>query len=107
MPAAPVHPTEERLFLAACLAHIKRADGSLAKDWSLAETARRGADDLLKRYLASPTLPDQLTEQAYRASEDLRTSPADSHNWPATQAQAERVLPVAMRVLYVLSTAAG
>jgi hypothetical protein len=60
--ALPVHPTEERLFLAACLAHLKRADGSHAKDWSLAETAHRGALELLRKYLASPLLSDALTE---------------------------------------------
>jgi|GEM_PF-7085994 len=100
----PVHPTEERLFLAACLAHIKRADGSQAKDWSLAETARRGAADLLKKYLASPVLPDTLTERAYVALEDLRANPVAERDWPATQDQAERVLPIVIQLLYVLAS---
>ena len=55
--AQPIHPNEERLFLGACLAHLKRADGGQAKDWSLAETAHRGAAELLTKYLASPGCP--------------------------------------------------
>ncbi|GAB3876046.1 hypothetical protein GCM10028824_33010 [Hymenobacter segetis] len=102
--ALPVHPTEERLFLGACLAHLKRADGSQANDWSLAETARRGAAELLTTYLASPRLPDALTERAHAALEDLRLGTPEDRDWPATQAQAERVLPVAMQLLYVLAT---
>lgn len=98
----PVHPTEERLFLAACLAYLKRADGSQGRDWSLAETARRGAADLLRKYLASSLLPDTLTERVYAALEDLRSNPAGERDWPATLAQAERVLPVAIHLLYVL-----
>ena len=100
----PVHPTEERLFLAACLAHIKRADGSQAKDWSLAETAHRGASDLLRKYLASPLLTDVLTERAYGALEDLRTDTPEARHWHASQAQAERVLPVVIQLLYVLAS---
>jgi len=101
----PIHPTEERLFLAACLAHIKRADGSQAKDWSLAETAHRGASDLLKKYLASPLVPDTLTERIYAALEILRTNTPAEREWHATQAQAERVLPVVIQLLYVLASA--
>jgi hypothetical protein len=93
---------EERVLLAACLAHLKRADGSLDKDWSIAHIAWRGAHDLLRKHLAHAQLPDQLTELAFAASEDLRTGPPSPHDWPATQAQAERVLPVVMRLLYVL-----
>jgi hypothetical protein len=101
----PVHPTEERLFLAACLAHLKRADGSQAKDWSLAENAHRGALELLRKYLASPLLPDALTERAYAALEDLRRDTPQERDWPTTQAQAERVLPVVIQLLYVLAIA--
>lgn len=101
----PIHPTEERLFLAACLAHIKRADGSQAKDWSLSETAHRGASDVLRKYWASPLLPDTLTERAYTVLEDLRTDTPDERNWHASQAQAERVLPVVIQLLYVLTSA--
>jgi hypothetical protein len=95
---------EERLLMAACLAHIKRADGSLEKDWSIAQIAQRGAHEVLKKYQAHALLPDQLTEDAFAASEDLRTQPAPGLDWPATQAQAERVLPVVMHLLYVLGT---
>jgi hypothetical protein len=98
----PIHPTEERLFLAACLAHIKRADGSQAKDWSLAETAHRGASDLLRKHLTSLLLPDALIERAYDALEDLRTDTPAARNWHASQVQAERVLPVVIQLLYVL-----
>jgi hypothetical protein len=101
--AQPIHPIEERLFLGACLAHLKRADGGQAKDWSLAETAHRSAAELLTKYLASPRLPDALTDRAHAALEDLRAGTPEDRNWPATQAQAERVLPVAMQVLYVLA----
>jgi hypothetical protein len=101
----PVHPTEERLFLAACLAHLNRADGSQAKDWSLAETAHRGASDLLRKYLASPVLPDPLTERVYEALEDLRRAPTEERDWSATQAQAARVLPMVIQLLYVLAAA--
>jgi hypothetical protein len=94
---------EERVLMAACLAHIKRADGSLDKDWSVAEIAWRGAHDLLKKYLAYAHLPDKLTEDLFEASEDLRTRSSPSgRDWVATQAQAERVLPVVMRLLYVI-----
>jgi hypothetical protein len=93
---------EERVLMAACLAHIKRADGSLAKDWDIAQTAQRSAHEVLKKYQAHAQLPDQLTEAAFGASEDLRTHPALSLDWPATQAQAERVLPVVMHLLYIL-----
>ncbi|GAB3862341.1 hypothetical protein GCM10028822_42920 [Hymenobacter terrigena] len=99
----PVHPTEERLFLAACLAHLKRADGSQAKDWCLAETAHRGARELLHQYLTSPQLPDTLTEWAHAALEDLRRNSPRERDWLTTQAQAKRVLPVAMQLLYVLA----
>ena len=102
--SSAVHPTEERVFLAACLAHIKRADGSQAKDWCLADTARRGATELLRKYLASPLLSDGLTERAYAALEDVRTDTIDARDWPATQYQAERVLPVAIQLLYVLAS---
>lgn len=94
---------EERVLLAACLAHLKRADGSLEKDWSIAQIAWRGAHDLLKKNLAHAQLPDQLTELAFAASEDLRASSPGSLDWPATQAQAVRVLPVVMQLLYVLN----
>jgi hypothetical protein len=105
MSASPaVHPTEERVFLAACLAHLKRADGSQPKDWCLADTARRGAAELLRKHLASPRLADGLTERAYAALEDLRTNPVEERDWSATQAQAERVLPVAMQLLLVLAS---
>jgi hypothetical protein len=103
-PSPAVHPTEERVFLAACLAHIKRADGSQAKDWCLADTARRGATELLRRYLASPLLSDELTERAYAALEDMRTDAVDEQDWPATQSQAERVLPVVIQLLCVLAS---
>jgi hypothetical protein len=95
---------EERMLMAACLAHIKRADGSLEKDWSVAQIAQRGAREALKKYQAHPLLPDKLTEEAFAASEDLRTQSDLEHDWSATQAQAERVLPVVMRLLYVLGT---
>ncbi|MBF9143495.1 hypothetical protein [Hymenobacter properus] len=95
---------EERLLMAACLAHIKRADGTLDKDWSIAHIAQRGASEVLRKHQAHPYLPDQLTEDAFAASEDLRTRPGAALDWPATQAQAARVLPVVMRLLYVLST---
>ena len=98
---------EERMLMAACLAHIKRADGSLEKDWSVAQIAQRGAHDVLRKYQAHAHLPDKLTEDAFAASEDLRTHPAVGLDWLATQAQAERVLPVVMRLLYVLGTLAG
>ncbi|MBO2009593.1 hypothetical protein [Hymenobacter negativus] len=98
---------EERMLMAACLAHIKRADGTLEKDWSIAQIAQRGAYDVLKKYQAHAHLPDTLTEEAFAASEELRRQPAVGLDWPATQAQAERVLPVVMRLLYVLSTLAG
>jgi hypothetical protein len=97
---------EERLLMAACLAHIKRADGSLEKDWSVAQIAQREAYDVLKKYQVHAHLPDSLTEAAFAASEDLRARPATGLDWPATQAQAERVLPVVMRLLYVLDTLA-
>ncbi|HEX8330819.1 MAG TPA: hypothetical protein VF629_25025 [Hymenobacter sp.] len=99
-----VHPSEERVFLAACLAHIKRADGSQAKDWFLADTARRGAAELLRKYLASPLLSDVLTERAHAAMEDLRKTAPYPQGWLATQSQAERVLPVAIQLLYVLAS---
>lgn len=102
---APVHPTEERLFLGACLAHLKRADGGQAKDWCLAETALRGAAELLTKYLASPRLSDALTDRAHAGLEDLRAGTSEGRDWLATQAQAERVLPIAMQVLYVLAAA--
>ena len=95
---------DERMLMAACLAHIKRADGTLDKDWSVAQIAHRGAREVLQKYQAHAHLPDQLTEQAFAASEDLRAHPAPVADWPAAQAQAERVLPVVMRLLYVLST---
>jgi hypothetical protein len=98
---------EERLLLAACLAHIRRADGSLEKDWSVAQTAQRGAREVLKKYQAHPCLPDGLTEAAFAASEDLRAHPGVALTWAATQAQAVRVLPVAMQLLYVLNTQPG
>ena len=90
--------------MAACLGHIKRADGSLEKDWSIAEIAWRGAYDVLRKYQAHAYLPDKLMEEAFAASEDLRTRLALALDWPATQAQAERVLPVVMRLLYVVGT---
>ena len=43
----PVHPTGERGFFATYLAHAKRADDRQAKDWCLADTARRSAGGLL------------------------------------------------------------
>ncbi|MDO7846677.1 hypothetical protein Q5H92_09940 [Hymenobacter sp. M29] len=96
---------EERMLMAACLAHIRRAGGSLEKDWSIAQIAQRGAHEVLKKYQAHAHLPDNLTEAAFAASEDLRTPPpAAGLDWPATQAQAARVLPVVMRLLYVLGT---
>ena len=95
---------EERVLLAACLAHIKRADGSQAKDWSIAQTAWRASSEILKKYQAHSDLPDGLTEAAFAASEDLRTSAASGYNWPAAQAQAERVLPVVQQVLYTVAT---
>ena len=98
---------EERMLMAACLAHIKRADGSLEKDWSIAQIAQRGAHDVLKKYQAHAHLPDTLTEEAFAASEALRTHPAVAMDWQATQAQAERVLPMVMRLLYVLGTLAS
>ncbi len=98
---------EERMLMAACLAHIKRADGTLDKDWSIAQIAQRGAREVLRKYQAHAHLPDTLTEAAFAASEDLRAHPGLSLDWPATQAQAERVLPVVMRLLYVLGTAAS
>ena len=98
---------EERMLMAACLAHIKRADGSLEKDWSIAQIAQRSTHDVLKNYQAHVHLPDTLTEEAFAASEDLRTHPAVAMDWQATQAQAERVLPVVMRLLYVLGTLAS
>lgn len=98
---------EERLLMAACLAHIKRADGSLEKDWSIAQIAQRGAHEVLRKYQAHALLPDQLTEVAFAASEDLRTQPALALDWPATQAQAARVLPIVMHLLYVLGTLPG
>jgi len=98
---------EERMLMAACLAHIKRADGTLEKDWSIAGIARRGAHEVLRKYQAHALLPDKLTEDAFAASEDLRTQPAAALDWPATQAQAGRVLPVVMHLLYVLGTLSG
>ena len=62
---------------------------------------------MLKKYQAHAHLPDKLTEEAFAASEDLRIHPAVAMDWQATQAQAERVLPVVMRLLYVLGTLAS
>ena len=95
------------MLLAACLAHIKRADGSQEKDWSIARTAWRESQDILKKYQAHSHLPDALTEAAFAASEDLRTPAASGPSWPAAQAQAERVLPVVQRVLYMMGSLPG
>ena len=77
---------------AAYLAHVKRADGSQAKDWCLVDTARCGAGGLLWKYRARPLLSDAFTKRAHAAWEGLRIAAQDGRDQRAAQFQTERVL---------------
>ena len=80
------------MFFAAYLAYAKRADGSQTKDWCQADSARRSAEGLLRKYRARPLLSDALTERAHAAWEDLRMAAPDEQDQRAAQFQTGRVL---------------
>ena len=90
-------------MVAGYLAHLKRADGSLSKDWAMARLAWATARDVLKKHVADVRLPEDLTVAAHEALEDVRRNDSIRLEWAAAQAQAQRVLPVVLRVLTVLA----
>jgi hypothetical protein len=92
-----------RLLLAAYLAHVRRADGSWPSDWTFARLAINQARRVLRQHLTDARLPHSLTIKAYAASEDLRASAPVATDWPKTQAQVVRVLPVVQRLLRTLA----
>ena len=93
----------ERLILAVGLLHTQRADGTRAKDWAIARLTWSTARQVLHKHLPSVQLPDELTEAAHAASEDLRASALAGRDWAAVAAQARRIIPVAQRVLRTLA----
>ena len=98
---------EVRTRIATYLVRIGRADGSRQEDWDVAQVAYLTARHLLKKHLPNPDFSEELTMAIHAASEDLRRCSALLHDWPATQAQAERVLPVVLRVLQQLKEYRG
>lgn len=94
--------SQQRLLLAVYLAHIKLGDGSRLAHWAKTRYSSELAQVLLRQHLLHPQLPDDLMLAAHRASEDLRARLPRGCAWEQAQAQAIRVLPVALRVLGVL-----
>ena len=94
--------SEQRLHLAVYLAHIRLGDGTRLAHWAKTRYSCTLARQLLRHYLLHPQLTDELMTTAHQASEALRARPELDHCWTAAQAQATRVLPVALRVLNVL-----
>lgn len=95
--------SQQRLLLAVYLAHIKLGDGSRLAHWAKVRYSGELAYSLLCQHLLHPQLPDELMLAAHQASEDLRARLPRGCSWEAAQAQAIRVLPVALRVLSVLN----
>ncbi|RZK26488.1 MAG: hypothetical protein EOO63_14625 [Hymenobacter sp.] len=95
--------SQQRLLLAVYLAHIKLGDGSRLAHWAKVRYSGELAYALLCQHLLHPQLPDELMLAAHQASEDLRARLPRGCSWEAAQAQAIRVLPVALRVLSVLN----
>ena len=93
----------ERLILAVGLLYIQRAAGTQSKDWAIARLTWLTANQVLHKHLPSTQLPDELTTAIHAASEDLRASALPSRDWTAIAAQAQRVIPVAQRVLRTLA----
>ncbi|MGI4883716.1 MAG: hypothetical protein ACRYFR_02010 [Janthinobacterium lividum] len=99
---------KESVLLAYCLEHLEQADGNQAHDWAVARLATARAQQVLRRHLVSPRLPNWLTVAAHAASEELRAAAARDWrattrpDWRTAAAQARRVVPVALRVLAAL-----
>jgi hypothetical protein len=94
----------QRVRLAAYLAHTRRADGSWVADWTVARLAVLAARQVLRQHLAHADFPQDLTEAAHAASEDVRQAASVTADWQQVQAQVVRVLPVVQRLLRTLDT---
>ncbi|RZK32443.1 MAG: hypothetical protein EOO63_01370 [Hymenobacter sp.] len=92
-----------RIKLAAYLAHIRRADGSWLADWTVARLAVAEARQVLRKHLTNIWLPQDLTEAAHAASEDVRTFAAVTGDWKQVKGQVLRVVPVVQRILRTLA----
>ncbi len=93
----------ERLILAVGLLYIQRAEGTQPKDWAIARLTWLTAREVLHKHLPNTQLSDELTTAIHAASEDLRASALPSRDWTAVTAQAQRIIPVAQRVLRTLA----
>ena len=70
----------------------------------MARLAVLAASNTLRQYLAHANLPQELTEAAHAASEDVRRAASVTANWQQVQAQVLRVIPVVQRLLHTLAT---